>query len=125
MADVEQVDIVDGLPTTGTGTVDTLVRTNAKLDTLIISSRGDTSVQTNATGSSWQAFGSQACKQLSIVNDTGTKLLVRSVGGGAHGTPLPDGFGMTLKGITNTDDIEVKRADSSNTQVTLYGFWEA
>jgi hypothetical protein len=35
MADVEQINIVSGIPTTGTGTVDTLIVTNALLRELV------------------------------------------------------------------------------------------
>lgn len=115
MVDITQVTLVSGNPQES-GTVPTLAA-------IVLYGSGDTSLQTNATGTTWNAFSSQACKQLSLVNDTGTKLSIRH-GSSGSGFPLPDGMAVTLKGLTNTSDIQIRRADTSNTQVTVYGFWE-
>ncbi len=82
------------------------------------------SLTTNATGSNFQGFGSQACKQVTIVNDTGTKLDVRQDGGGAL-LRLPDGAIYTFFGLTNLNQLQVRRTDQSNTQVVVSGRWEA
>lgn len=77
-----------------------------------------TSVQTSATGATYVAFASQACAALSVSNTTGTTLEYRR---GAAGTAMdiPDGTTYLIVGITNANQIDVRRKDTSNTQVTM------
>lgn len=89
-----------------------------------MASGGNMSVQTAATGSTYTAFASQACKQLTIVNDSGTTVLFQQ-GGTGVGVPVLDGTAFTIFGITNANQIGLKRKDDSNTQVTLAARWEA
>jgi hypothetical protein len=78
-----------------------------------------TSVQTNASGATYTAFATLACTQLDIVNNTGTTIEYRR---GATGTAfqIPDGGSRLIQGITNASQIDVRRTDVSNTQVTAY-----
>jgi hypothetical protein len=89
-----------------------------------MASGGNISVQTAVTGTNYTAFASQACKQLTISNQSGTVVEVRQ---GAAGVALqiPTGAFYTFFGITNTNQLEVRRTDVSNTQVTLTARWEA
>lgn len=77
------------------------------------------SVQTAADGTSWTALASAACKQVPLYNDTGTTLLIRRGGAGTE-FPHVDGTYITYRGLTNADQLEVKRQDESTTQVTAY-----
>ena len=73
---------------------------------------------TNATGSSWTAFSSQACDALDLLNNTGVTIEYRR---GAAGTAMqvPTGTSRLIIGITNASAIDVRRVDQSNTQVAV------
>lgn len=90
----------------------------------IMTSGGNLSAQTAATGTNRTAFASQACKQLTISNQTGTTIEVRQ-GGSGVGLQIPTGTFYTFFGITNTDQLDIRRVDTSNTQVTVTARWEA
>lgn len=85
---------------------------------------GNLSVQTAATGTNWTAFASQALKQLTVSNQTGTNLEFRQ-GGAGVGFIVPNISIFTFFGITNANQIEVRRVDTSNTQVTVTARWES
>ena len=73
---------------------------------------------TAATGTDWTAFGSTACVALDIVNNTGTTIEYRR-GGAGNTIPILSGSSRMIVGITNANSIEVRRVDTSNTQVTV------
>ena len=73
---------------------------------------------TAATGTNWTAFGSQACNALDLVNNTGTSIEYRR-GGAGNTIPILSGSSRLIVGITNANSIEVRRVDTSNTQVTV------
>lgn len=75
-------------------------------------------IQTAATGSNYTALGTLACYQVCFSNNTGQDISVRYVG---QTIPIVvfAGTMMTFDGITNTNQLEIKRTDSSNTQVTI------
>jgi hypothetical protein len=89
-----------------------------------MASGGNISVQTATLGTNYTAFSSQVCKQLTISNQSGTVVEVRQ---GAAGVALqiPTGAFYTFFGITNTNQLDVRRTDVSNTQITLTARWEA
>lgn len=84
---------------------------------------GNISVQTNATGATYNAYATQLCSQLTIVNDTGTALEVRQ-GGAGVAIPIASGGSFTFFGIINASQLGVRRVDTSNTQVTVKARWE-
>jgi hypothetical protein len=77
------------------------------------------SAQTAATGASWTALSSQACFECLILNNTGTTIEIRR-GGAGTGLPIPSGNAYTFRGITNANQLSIRRVDTSNTQVTVY-----
>lgn len=82
------------------------------------------SVQTAATGTNWTALGGADSAEtrfnrVHIVNNTGTTLSFRRNGAGTA-FQLPQGLTWSFA-IVHLSNLEVKRADESNTQVTLYG----
>jgi hypothetical protein len=85
---------------------------------------GNISVQTAATGTNYTAFASQVCKQLTLSNQSGVTIEVRQ---GAAGVALqiPTGAFYTFFGITNANQLDVRRVDTQNTQVTITARWEA
>lgn len=89
-----------------------------------MASGGNIAAQTNNPGSTYAAFGSQACKQVTVVNDTGTTILVQQ-GAAGVGVPIFDQSAFTFFGIANANVLGVKRKDEGNTQVTVAARWEA
>lgn len=89
-----------------------------------MSAGGHISAQTTAAGTTYAEFGAQACKQFTLVNDTGTDLQVQQGGAGAALTIFA-GDKFTFFGLTNTNQLGVKRKDSATTQVTVTGRWES
>ena len=85
---------------------------------------GNISVATNATGATYNAFASQVCKNLTIVNDTATALEVQQ-GGSGVALPIPVGATFKFEGITNSNQLGVRRADQSATPVTVKARWTA
>ncbi len=106
------------------GLTDTQLRAAAVATIPAMASGGHLSVTTATTGTNFTAFAAQACKQLTILNDTGTKLEVRQDGAGVA-IRVPDGAVMTFFGLTNANQLGVRRVDVSNTQVTATARWEA
>lgn len=89
-----------------------------------MTSGGNVSVQTAATGTNWTAFGSQALKQLTVSNQTGVAIEFRQ-GGAGVGFQVPTGAFYTFFGITNANQLEARRVDTGNTQVTVTARWES
>jgi hypothetical protein len=89
-----------------------------------MSNGGNLAVTTNATGTIYTAFASQSCKQLTLSNQSGIVVEVRQ-GGAGVALQIPTGAFYTFFGITNANQLDVRRTDASNTQVTLTARWEA
>jgi hypothetical protein len=83
---------------------------------------GNLSVQTSSSGSTWVSLSSQACVKLTISNQTGTSLEVRQDGAGV-GFVMPTGLVFTFEGISNANQLSLRRVDVSNTQVTASTRW--
>lgn len=90
----------------------------------IMENGGNGSVTTAAAGANYTALAAQACHHVTIVNDTGTKLEVQQ---NTAGTALriPDGQFYTFYGIKDASQLGVRRADTSNSQVTATYRWES
>lgn len=94
------------------------------ITTPVMVTGGNGSVTTAATGTNWTALGSDTkCEQVTIVNDTGTKLEVRQ-GGTGTGLRILDQSVYTFYGVGNLTALEARRVDTSNTQVTATYRWE-
>ena len=89
-----------------------------------MNSGGFINATTASTGANFTAFASQACTSLGIMNGTGQTLEFRQGGSGAT-LYVPDGTGFYFDGITNCNQIEVRRQDQSNTQLVVRGRWVA
>lgn len=76
------------------------------------------SVATSGSGSTYVAFESVACKQLTILNHSGTSLEVLRDGAGVA-LDLPDIAYWSFRGLTNANQISLRRADHSGTTVTI------
>lgn len=89
-----------------------------------MASGGFATKQTAATGTNWTAFDSQDCTRLLVNNQTGTAIELRQGGPGAA-FPLATTQMVEILGITNANQIEIRRVDTSNTQVTVAARWES
>lgn len=86
-------------------------------------------VQTPSVGTNWAAYPSQACTSLDLINTAvastspstiaaATNLRWRYVGQATWFT-LREGASQLVLGITNANQVEIQRADGSNTQISL------
>ena len=73
---------------------------------------------TAATGTNWTAFGSQTCDALDLTNSTSVAVEYRR-GGAGNAMRVLSGASRLIVGISNANQIEVRRVDTSNTQVTV------
>jgi len=76
------------------------------------------SLTTSATGATFNAFSSQACNSLDIVNTSSVAIEYRRGATGSAMTIL-SGSSRLIVGITNANQIDVRRVDQSNTQITI------
>ncbi|HRP29361.1 MAG TPA: hypothetical protein PLG77_13105 [Burkholderiaceae bacterium] len=80
------------------------------------------SLQTNATGSTFNAFASQACTSLQIDNTAPTAVDLEIRRGGSGPTIcVPAGSARMFVGLNNASDLQARRWDQSNTQITFTG----
>lgn len=84
---------------------------------------GNLSIQTAANGTGYTAFPSKACSQLTIINDSGQKLEAQQ-GGSGEVIPIFDQNTFTFFGISNANQIAVRRKDTTATPVTVNARWE-
>jgi hypothetical protein len=77
------------------------------------------SVTTSAAGSSFVTLSSISANQLTMINNSGKDVEVRRNGAGAA-IPVFDGSFWTFRGISNADQLSLRRIDQSNVQVTVH-----
>jgi hypothetical protein len=87
-----------------------------------MSNSGNISAQTAGVGTNWTAFEEVRASKLTVSNQTGTSLEFRQDGAGV-GFVVPSGQFFTFENIGETSQIEVRRVDTSNTQVTVTARW--
>ena len=76
------------------------------------------SAQTSATGTNWVQFASHAgSKQVMIFNQTGTSISYRF--GTGVDIPIPDNSVIVLGVKANSNELQIKRTDESNSQVVV------
>jgi len=90
----------------------------------VMASGGHGTRQTAATGTNYTALTAQACKQVTLMNNTGTAIGV-TVGGTGAEVPVFDQSYYTFYGLTDAGNLSIRRVDTSNTQVTVAYRWEA
>ena len=78
-----------------------------------------TDVQTSGTGASWVAFPAAACTALDIYNDSGTDIEFCYSADTTKKVKIANGGGHRVVGITNANQVSVRRVDVSNVQVTI------
>ena len=102
----------------------------AAVDTSLTSPFPTSPVMTNggnlsvSSGSNFVAFGTQALKQLTLVNNTGVTIEFQQ-GGAGVAIPISDKDAFSIFGITNANQIGVRRVDAVATAVTIHARWES
>lgn len=76
------------------------------------------SLTTAATGTNYTAFSSQTCQALDIVNTSSVAIEYRR-GATGNAMTILSGSSRLVVGITNANEIDVRRVDQSNTQITI------
>ncbi len=71
-----------------------------------------------ATGANYTAFSSQTCQSLDIVNTSSVAIEYRR-GATGNAMTILSGSSRLVVGITNANEIDVRRVDQSNTQITI------
>lgn len=73
---------------------------------------------TAATGTNYTAYGSNTCNAIDIVNNSGTVIEYRRGAAGAA-IPIQAASSRLVIGISNSNAIDIRRTDTSNTQVAV------
>jgi hypothetical protein len=89
----------------------------------VSSASGYGSVQTVNPGTLYTPLSQQVAGSVTIINNTGTTLEI-SKDGGTTKIQLPTAASFCVNFITDANQVSVRRADTSNTQVTAYYEWE-
>lgn len=92
--------------------------------TPVLTTGGHISATTAASGTGYVAFGAQACKQVTICNGSGVDIGV-TVGGAGVEIPVFAGTYYTCFGITNANQLSVRRVDTGIVQVPVTARWES
>jgi hypothetical protein len=76
---------------------------------------------TSATGTAWQSPASVGnITVLHVINNTGQTWEFRRSGDTAAVFQLPDGLAYSFRGLSNSNQLQFRRADLSNTTLTAY-----
>jgi hypothetical protein len=81
------------------------------------------SIQTNADGESFVLLEQRYCRRVHIINDTGVDIEVQQDGGGVA-LPIFAGTGFTFNGVSNANQLAVRRVDQNTAQVEVKYRWE-
>lgn len=76
-------------------------------------------VTTSSTGSNWVTLPAGACRLLDLVNPSNVAIEYRRNGAGESMVILP-ASSRAIVGITNSNQIDVRRLDQNNSPVTLH-----
>lgn len=103
---------------------DLLDATTLRDVTPMLSSGGHISVTTDSSGTSFTSLSSQACKQVTIANNSGTTIEVQQ-GGTGVGFPIFPSTYFTFFGLTDASNLGIRRVDQSTTAVSVIARWES
>lgn len=93
-------------------------------DSEIVTSAGNLSLTTSSSGSTFTSFSDRVAKQLSITNVSGYQVDVKRNSDTVY-QPIPSPGVWTFRGISNANQISVRRTDVSNAQISVIGEWES
>lgn len=76
---------------------------------------------TNSTGTTWMSGADVSpATVVHVLNDTGTDLVFRRQGDTDATFVLPDTFAWSFRGLSNSNQLQFRRLDTTNTPVTAY-----
>ena len=84
---------------------------------IVTRSSGTTSVTTSATGATYATLPANRALQATLLNYSGTDIEWR-IGTGSPIT-LKANMGYTVTGLTNTNNVSLRRVDQDNTPATV------
>lgn len=87
-------------------------------------SGGNLAVNTNVDGTGFVDLPSQACAQVTVVNDTDVTFEVRQGGAGAA-CPVLAQSSFTFFGVSNADQLSVRRKDRGTEVLEVCARWES
>lgn len=87
-------------------------------------SGGNLSIDTSSDGVGFVALPAQVCAQVTIVNDTDVTLEVRQGGAGAA-CPVLAQSSFTFFGVSNADQLSVRRKDAGTEPLSVCARWES
>lgn len=85
---------------------------------------GNLSVNSDPDGTTFVTFPAQACTQLTVINDTNFSFEVRQ-GGAGVAVPVLAQSSFTFFGVTNANQLSVRRKDNEPEVVGIYARWES
>ena len=89
-----------------------------------VNSWGTLKVTTAATGTNYAAMPDKAARVVTLCNASGTAIHIRKAGGTEDPYVLADGGAEVFPVLGNAKEIEIKRVDDSDTQVTLTAHYD-
>lgn len=92
----------------------------AAIDALRYAAAAIVSLQTSATGATFVAWGAAACRALDVVNTHPDAVDLELRRGGAGATIIvPAGSSRLFVGLADAADLQLRRFDQADTQVTV------
>ncbi|QFY77514.1 hypothetical protein DUD43_07345 [Alcaligenes faecalis] len=85
---------------------------------------GNISVSTAANGTDFVVFTARACAQLTVINDSDVVFEVRQ-GGAGVACPVLSQSSFTFFGISNANQLSVRRKDTGTDPLNVYARWES
>lgn len=89
----------------------------------VFTSSGNQLITTSSSGASWITLPNQACTQYLLVNVSAVTIELRQDSSTESLLIMAGGI-IPLYGLTNTNQLKVRRHDQSSSQVTFSGRWE-
>lgn len=82
------------------------------------------SVTTSTGGTGWETLTGIACDSVNVINDTNYDIEVRKNTGNLVAKTIESSTVYKIEGITNSNQIDVRRVDQSTTQLSMVWEWE-
>ena len=81
-------------------------------------------VTTNSNGTGWQTLTGIACNTVLVDNDTSYEIEIRKNTASMVAKTIEQSYVFRIEGISNSNEIDVRRVDQSATQLSMVWEWE-
>jgi hypothetical protein len=81
-------------------------------------------VTTNSNGTGWQTLTGIACNTVLVDNDTSYEIEIRKNTASMVAKTIEPSSVFRIEGISNSNEIDVRRVDQSTTQLSMVWEWE-